>query len=317
VGADGRANPAAPCSNVYAKISAVRSNRARTSRTMPTGHRSHVKTSAAWSTRARASRTTPTGRRSHAQAPGRWGPYRPNRSDPLAERRAEPARPTPCDSPAGPPTRNRTRLAVPPDRVLARVEATTHGGPWHASGSPASSFSTGSDSRSSSTRPTRTTRDQQCYKHPSVSRGTSGGDIVHPQDRLGSLPHYATHQDVSPGASGFLRVDRPLIHLGASLGTYRRKLNGVTVHQAFVTWPGSPGARSGLRTGDLPRAVSCGRSEGAVLGYANPAVAVCLHEPGSPGRITSLVGLMAALGAPGAVVCFARGFLHVPALGGR
>ena len=114
-------------------------------------------------------------------------------------------------------------------------------------------------------------------------RGPFGGGVGHPRDSFGSMPHCAYYESVSPLASGLLRVDRPLGHLGIGLGTYRRELNGVTANQAFVTWPGPPGEGSGLRTGDLLRAVWCGRSEGAVLGYANLAVAVCLLGPGSAG----------------------------------
>ena len=84
-----------------------------------------------------------------------------------------------------------------------------------------------------------------------------------------------------------------------------------------MTWPGSPGRHPGLRTGGLLCAVWCGRSEGAVLGYTNPTLKVCLLGHGSagvaPGCIIALVGLMAALDAPSAVACFARGWLHLPA----
>jgi len=93
--------------------------------------------------------------------------------------------------------------------------------------------------------------------------------------------------------------------------------NEVTVYQASVTRPGPPGGGSGLKTGDMLRAVGC-PSENAVLGESNPAVPVYLLGPGSaghaPGCITALVGLMSALDAPGAVALFARGWLHFSSL---
>ena len=134
----------------------------------------------------------------------------------------------------------------------------------------------------------------------------TGCGVGHPWDRGGRLSHYAMHGGVSQDGPGLLHVGRPLDHLGVRLGTYRSELNGVKVYQAFETRPGPPGGRSGMGTGDLLRAVWCGWSEGAVLGYAIPAVAVCLLGPGSaeaaPGCINFLVGLMAALDARGAVV---------------
>ena len=86
-----------------------------------------------------------------------------------------------------------------------------------------------------------------------------------------------------------------------------------------MTWPGPPEARTGLRTGDLLRAVSCHWPEGVLLGYANPALAVCVLGPGSAGPvparrcITFLERLAGALAAPGAVACFARGVSRFPA----
>ena len=109
------------------------------------------------------------------------------------------------------------------------------------------------------------------------------GGIGCPLGRPGNLSQYATHGDVSPDAPGLLCVYRPLGSLGVRLGVYQRKLGGITVYQAFVTWPGPPGAFPGLKTGDLLRVVSCNRSEGVLLSYAHPAVAVCLYGPGSAG----------------------------------
>ena len=117
---------------------------------------------------------------------------------------------------------------------------------------------------------------------------------------------------MTPTASGLIHADRPLSGFGVRLCTYRRELNGVAVYQALVAWPGPPGALSGLRTGDVIRAVSCGRSEGLLMGHEHPAVAVCLLGLGSAGPvpaqrcISTLGGLAAALAAPGAVACFAR-----------
>ena len=45
------------------------------------------------------------------------GACRPQRNGPRYQ--ATPARPTPCTSPAGPPTRSQARLTAPPDRALA------------------------------------------------------------------------------------------------------------------------------------------------------------------------------------------------------
>ena len=91
-------------------------------------------------------------------------------------------------------------------------------------------------------------------------------------------------------------------------------LNGIAVYQAFVTRPGQPGGGSGLRAGDMARAVSR-RSEGAPVGYAISAVPVCLLGPGSvgdaPGCITTLAGLLSALHAPGAIALLAGWWLHL------
>ena len=144
------------------------------------------------------------------------------------------------------------------------------------------------------------------------------GGVGRPWTRLASLAEYAALEDVTPNTSGLIQVDRPLGGLGVRLCIYRRELNGITVYQAFLAWPGPPGARSGLRTGDMIRAVSCSRTEGVLLGYGDTAVAVCLLGPGSAGPvperrcIASLQGLAEALAAPGAVACFARGSPVLP-----
>ena len=133
-----------------------------------------------------------------------------------------------------------------------------------------------------------------------------------PWAMLASLAGYAAQEDVTPSASGLIRADRPLGGLGVRLGVYRRELDRATVCEAIATCPGRPGAHSGLRSGDVLRAVSCKRTEEALLGYGNPAVAVCLVGPGSAGPeperrcIASLEGLAGALAAPGAAACFAR-----------
>ena len=112
---------------------------------------------------------------------------------------------------------------------------------------------------------------------------------------------------MTPDASGLIHVDRLLGGLWVRLCTNRRELNGVSMYQAFVAWPGPLGSR------DMIRAVSCSRPEGDPLGYEHPAVAICVLGPGSAGPvparrcIASLAGLAEALAAPGAVACFARG----------
>ena len=102
------------------------------------------------------------------------------------------------------------------------------------------------------------------------------GSTGPPWGRLASLVEYATREDVLPGASGLLRIYRPLGSLGVRLGTYQRKLGGVTVYPAFVTLPGPPNSCPRLRAGDLPRVMLRKQSEGALLSYAHHAVAVCL-----------------------------------------
>ena len=97
-------------------------------------------------------------------------------------------------------------------------------------------------------------------------RNPVGGSAGHARNRRGSQTHYATHKQVSPDGPGLFQVHRPLGLLSARLGVYRRELNGVTVYQAYVTWPGPPGGHLGPKTSDLSRAVWCGRSEGALLG---------------------------------------------------
>lgn len=150
-------------------------------------------------------------------------------------------------------------------------------------------------------------------------RGPIDGGIGLPWGRLASLAEYATREDVSPDAPGLFRDYCSLGSLGVRLGTYQRELGGVKMYQAFMTWPGPLGVYPGLRTGGLLCAVSCDRPEGVLSSYAHPAVAVCLHGPGSAGfaqgYITSLGGPTEALAAPGAVASFARGFLHAPTLG--
>ena len=151
----------------------------------------------------------------------------------------------------------------------------------------------------------------------SVRFGNSiDGGIDLPWGRLAGLAGYALREDVTPGASGLLQAHGNLGSLGVGLGTYHRELGGVIAYQAFVTCPGQPESYPRLGTGDLLRAVSCNRPEGFLIGHAHPAVAVCLHAPGSTGFaegcITSQTELVEALAAPGAVACFARGAHQVP-----